>query len=176
MIKEKRGTSDTYISPKHVRLAIDLEKDPARKADLQFFYDHFGDIDKKKGQRHGVDKNANGTDGRIGAGDVEEYFGWSGDPKNSGGSNNTQSLTYDSSKVKLLDVFGGPNGMVNYIKEKSGTIDTYISPAHVRMVADMEKDPDKKLSWNTSTAILGMLTRRRGNDTVLMSMPMVQTA
>jgi hypothetical protein len=59
-------------------MATDLEKDPAKKAILEYVYGNFGDVDKTKGQRYGVDKHANGTDGRIGAGDIQEYFGWPG--------------------------------------------------------------------------------------------------
>ncbi|WP_192804921.1 hypothetical protein [Noviherbaspirillum aerium] len=159
-IKERSGTSDTYISPEHVRYAMDRETDPAKKADLKYFLDYFGDIDKKKGQV----KHTNGTDGRIGAGDVEAYFGWGKDPGHveGGSGGNSSHVDYENSKTKLNALFGGANGLVNYVKERSDCKDEYISPEHIRMATDRETDPDKKALLEYYYGHFGDIDKKKG--------------
>lgn len=152
-VKEKTGATGEYITPEHIRMAMVNEQDPVKKTDLQYFHDYFGDIDKSKD----TTRHTNGTDGRIGAGDLEKYFGWPMDPKNG-----TNILAYDTVQPELRKAFGGANGLVNYIKEKSGTTDLYLTPGDVRKATDAETDPAKKAVMEYFYGHFGDVDKKKG--------------
>lgn len=133
-IKEKAGTGDEWLEPRHVRKAADIEQDPEKKAILEYFYGNFGAIDQTKGKRHGADPRANGTDGKIGAGDIQKHFGLPGGP------DEAPWVTYDEAKSNTVKIFGSIDGLMDYIKENGGSTNGYVSPSNVRSAID--KTPD----------------------------------
>jgi hypothetical protein len=76
-IKTKSSEQGLYVTRQDVRRAADLETDPNKRAIFNWIYNHFDDIDHAGGRHwHGDAGLQHGSDGKIGAHDLEKYFGW----------------------------------------------------------------------------------------------------